>query len=83
MTKLLCPDCQVEFQPKKNGVHVIEMFLNPPEPYKVYGADLWACPICGKTVITGFSWGVEHFEEEFADHLKVALANDPYYIYER
>lgn len=75
MPKLVCPECQMQYIPLQNGVAVITMFLEEPQPYKVEFADLWICPVCGNRVLAGFSEGnYQHFEKDFDEHLNRALA---------
>jgi len=42
-------------RPETNGVGVLDMASFGP--YKIYDADLWKCPKCGKKVIGGFGIG--------------------------
>ena len=67
MPKSICVKCEVEIVLVKNGIFVIEMFLHPPQPYKIWSADLWECPTCQHQTVVGF--GVtplaEHFEDKF------------------
>jgi hypothetical protein len=72
MNKLICVHCQTEFRVKSNDVYLVEMFNDPPRPYKIWSADSWECPGCGSVVLSGFSqecW--EHFETDFAYHLEM------------
>lgn len=55
MTIQVCVKCQAQYQPKKTGVSVIETAGTPPKPYRVWNADLLACPICNTEVISNFS----------------------------
>lgn len=51
----ICSPCQIGMRPHHNGVTVIETAHNPPVPYRLWCADEWMCPVCGATVIVGFS----------------------------
>lgn len=46
---------------KTNSVTVEEL-MQDGEPYKLWDADLYECPACGATLITGFA------REPFAEH---------------
>ena len=66
-----CVQCNIQMQAEKNGVYVVKMFLNPPQPYQIWNADLHKCPQCGNEVVSG--WGgklAEHFQDGFDDLLK-------------
>ena len=78
MNGLVCKKCEVELQPKQNDVRVIEYFMDPPEPYKLWCADLWACPKCGYEIVTGFGYQAytEHFRKDFEKRLELAKQND-------
>ena len=73
-----CAACHVELRPQKNDVHVIE--YADIGPYKIWAADLWVCPHCGASIISGFSahWH-EHYEPDFKKRLETALA-DPWHV---
>lgn len=32
----ICPRCQTKFRNIQSGVTVVEMFLNPPQPYNLW-----------------------------------------------
>lgn len=68
----MCVKCEVAFQVAENGVYLVEMFLNPPRPYKVWSTDLWKCPICQYEIFHGFGNFpiMEHYEEKFPALLK-------------
>ena len=78
--KLVCPKCECEFRPEKNGVGVIETASFGP--YKLWRADLWECQGCQSQVIAGFSGNgidpiAEHFESDFQrelEHIKTGKA---------
>lgn len=74
MSGLACVKCRVFLVPKKCGVTVEEgMPLTndkdePWGPYKLWMADLAACPKCGFEVIAGFANSpiAEHFHADYA-----------------
>jgi hypothetical protein len=78
MPKMVCFQCKVEYISKKNDVKVIEMFNEPPEPYKIWMADAWQCPGCQHIVVAGFGNGPigEHYEADFPELLERVLASD-------
>lgn len=49
-TRRACVKCGVELFPKKNGVRV-----NVSSEGGARAADLWACPVCGMEIVTGFA----------------------------
>ena len=83
--KLLCVRCRVEFRPKQNEVKVVEMFNSPPRPYRIWEADLWACPGCGTEVVDGFARApvAEHFQESFKGVLERVCNLGAYEDYEK
>ncbi len=57
--KPVCVKCQCELRPEKVGVSVLDMF-NPsdkaePQPYQLWGADIYKCPKCKYEIIIGFA----------------------------
>ena len=67
MPKIICVDCEVEYKPDKNGVYLIEMAWQPPQPYKIWHSDMWICPSCLHQVIAGFGHQAlaEHYQDDF------------------
>ena len=61
----VCPKCNCEFRPEKNGVGVLDMA--DFGPCDLYDTDLWKCPVCGAQVIGGFGNSAisSHFQEDF------------------
>jgi hypothetical protein len=51
----VCAKCQAQYLPNKNGVYVVETAGNPPLPYRIWRADLLACPICRGELTAHFS----------------------------
>ena len=83
MPKIICVKCEVQCQILKNGVPLIEMFLDPPQPYKILSSDKWQCPICKHEILAGISeYGSEHFQEIFPKALEKAKEYNPVYSYE-
>jgi len=78
MPKMVCQKCKVEFRPKKNGVYVVEMYSDPPRPYRVWSADAWECPGCEHVVIAGFGNFpmMEHYESRFDEWYTALLESD-------
>lgn len=85
MPKQICVKCSVEFKIEKNSVMVVEMFSDPPQPYKIWSADMWKCPTCGAEIIAGFGHQAvaEHFQEKFDDVLNKVQTNGCYVVYEK
>jgi hypothetical protein len=69
--KPVCVKCERFFRPKKNGFYFLEGAPAPGEehalpglaeperwaPYKLWAGDLWECPDCGATILSGFGSG--------------------------
>lgn len=89
MTKPVCVKCQKFFYPKMNGVVWEEgkPWSNGSEPheengwssYKLWAADLWACPKCGHEIIVGHASRrfAEHYEPDYAEQ----RINYPPYVF--
>jgi len=60
----VCAPCQVEMEPERNGVGVVD--YADFGPVNLWDADLWECPKCGHQIVTGFGGGPisRHYEEE-------------------
>jgi DNA-directed RNA polymerase subunit RPC12/RpoP len=62
--KPVCVKCGKEMKIEKSGATALYYAFDPPEPYVVYGADLWECVKCGNQILNGFGrepiW--QHFE---------------------
>ena len=78
MPKLACCKCGVSLVPENNGVYVIELFTKEEIPYKIWHADRWKCPICGKEIMAGYGQNPisEHYLPDFNNRLGYALKND-------
>ena len=88
MPKMVCVTCQVEFRIQTNGVAVVEMMNQGPDPavpYKVWEADLWACPGCHQEVVAGCGTKPvreDHWAPDFAEWLARYLVAAPRAIYD-
>ena len=62
-----CVQCEAGYQRIKEGVYLVEMFNAPPQPYKIWHADLWKCPGCSTEITSGYGQNaiMEHFQEGF------------------
>lgn len=79
--KIVCVQCQTELKPKTNGVGVIEMAGT--NPYRLWRADLLACPGCGFEVVSGFApRHVAHYEATFVEQVEKAKQQAPQIIYD-
>lgn len=72
MTKMVCVECELQYRTSRVGVPVIELFGNPPKPYKLWSADVWVCPGCNHEVVGGWSSPHEHFQDGFEQLLDKA-----------
>lgn len=52
--QVVCVECGREMNVEKNGV-IVEETTEDQQPYKLWSADLYECPDCGRKVITGFA----------------------------
>jgi hypothetical protein len=71
MPKLVCVDCQCELKPETNGTTVIETASFGV--YKVWSADTWKCPGCGKEIVAGFGQEplrADHWADDFSNWVK-------------
>lgn len=62
------------------------MFLNPPQPYKIWNADLHECRGCHHQIVKGFGLNpiAEHYEGHFEAVLaRVQAREDTVTIYEQ
>ncbi len=52
----VCVKCEVELEPKKNGVGCLDYakLSVDSQPYQIWDADLWECPNCHYQIVTGF-----------------------------
>lgn len=72
MRRPICIKCQIAFRPLENGITVIDMFSQPPKPYRMWQADLFECPICKAQIVSGFADEalIHHHENGFEDWLR-------------
>lgn len=57
MPRPTCVTCRRFFRPKKNSVCIEEglpLADGSWAPYKLWDADLWACPGCGAEIVVGY-----------------------------
>jgi hypothetical protein len=68
-----CVECQTYYAAKKNGVYVLETMEDGTTPYKIWMADLFECPDCGKQLVSGFGLHAisEHYMPKFSDWMKL------------
>ena len=52
----ICVKCNLEMRPDTNGVTVLLMAYDPPQPYEAYDADLVKCPNCDMQVVVGTAY---------------------------
>ena len=52
----VCVPCKREMSCAKNG-RVLELLSPAPEPYQLWSADEWRCPVCDATVLSGYGRG--------------------------
>lgn len=84
----VCPDCRVHYGIHRTGVWVVEMFLDPPQPYCIWSADSLICPGCENVIIdrSGETPVAYHHHEGFGELLDAVCVKDPdgvYYCFER
>jgi DNA-directed RNA polymerase subunit RPC12/RpoP len=62
---VLSCSCGREFRTKQVGVRVVQQF-DDGTPYKLFSADVLACPGCGHEILRWADKPIaEHFEPEF------------------
>ena len=86
MPKITCVKCQKELRPKKNDVAFVETSGPERSPYKIWLADLWACPVCGVEIVSGFGCAAIHgnWEEDFEQSLHREQKRGPvFYSHEK
>ena len=82
-TKTICVKCGMELKPFKNEVTVIETTGNPPQPHKIWMADMWACPGCNIKVVKDFGlrpW-TKRGDDDFDETLERAMNSGEMVIY--
>ena len=63
---------------------VVDMFSQPPKPYRITHADLFECPLCKTQIVSGFALKslAEHYEDKFERWLQKAGEGTCVYNYE-
>lgn len=51
LPRIVCVVCEQGMRPHKIGLPVVEMYLTPPKPYRVWQMDVYRCPECKREVI--------------------------------
>jgi hypothetical protein len=71
MLSPICVPCQRFFKKEVTGFYFTEM-MTSDAPYKIWASDLWRCPGCEATILSGFGSGpiAEHWESTFQDTVK-------------
>jgi hypothetical protein len=59
---MICVKCEIDLVPHINGIVIIDMAYDPPEPQAVINSDMWTCPVCGFFVLAGM--GQKQYDEE-------------------
>lgn len=76
--KITCTKCCVSMKIQKVGVFVVDYFLKPPQPYRIWKADLYRCSGCEcETAAVSPSTRpyAEHFQPDFTAKLEKAKAS--------
>lgn len=69
----VCPECNRKMNVKRNGVVAIECYGETLKTaYKIWQADLFACPQCEHEVVAGFGFNpiAQNGSDNFDDVLK-------------
>lgn len=84
--KPVCVPCQRFYRPKKNGYYFLEGMPHGPDypkpgreepekwkPYKLWVGDLWQCPSCKATIVSGVGQNAiaEHWQPDFGNLVEV------------
>jgi len=71
LSNYVCVPCEKEMRRIKNGV-VVEEHRENGEPYKIWSADLWACPACGHQCLLGFANRpiAHHHDDKYSEEQK-------------
>ena len=72
-----CVHCERGYERIRSGVYLVEHFNDPPQPYKVWSADLWKCPQCQQQTVMGYGMDplMEHYEQVFNEWFSLLLQN--------
>ncbi len=86
----VCANCQIGLKVRETGVMVLEMFMKDKEIYRIWFADVYACPGCNSDVLVNPSTlaaAQHHEKEKMAQFDKIIneyrLKAKLYYLYER
>jgi hypothetical protein len=79
---VVCCTCEVEMRLETAGVTVLEHARS--EPYKLWQADRYECPICGNRIVTRFAHQAlsEHFRADFQETLNAVEPDKLVHDYE-
>lgn len=78
----VCVQCQAPFGVKRLGVWVIETAGEPIRPFRIWRADLFQCPICGREILGRFSHEpVTETQDDFEATLAAASNGDRFVVY--
>ena len=71
----VCPPCQVEMRPERNGVGLLD--YADFGPYQLWDTDLWECPKCHHQIVIGFgdSPMYSHWESSFPERIQSYKTN--------
>ncbi len=69
MSIQVCGKCQAKFEVRVMGVTVVETAGVPPQPFRLWKADSYGCPICNAELITNFGHApvIESHEAGFSE----------------
>jgi len=73
--KDICVQCGLEMKVGQVGVAVVQLYMDPPEPYTLTYADTRECPNCHREVVCPSSAAptIQHHDAKFADEMAKAL----------
>ena len=77
--KPVCVKCGLEMNISEIGVNVIEMFQDPPQPYKAWSGDQFSCPNCEALIVDRFPDRsfLNHFDSDFLDRISDWFVHNP------
>jgi hypothetical protein len=80
MPKPICVDCELFFQPKKNGITWEQMDKDMAGkdwlPFAMWDADLWGCKGCGHEIIVGHAKSGRKRQGDTAEYDRIAAIAD-------
>jgi hypothetical protein len=73
--KDICIQCGLEMKVGQVGIAVVQLYMNPPEPYTLTYADTRECPNCHREVVCPSSAAptIEHHDPRFSKEIAKAL----------